>query len=203
VAPDGQDATDRSQRTRRSRESEGSTSIIEEIVVSAQKREENLEQVPISISVLDGSRLDQSSAHGITEALGRVPGVSAFPHTQGGGAFVTIRGAAASGPVFGGSSPVAYYLDSIPFGLAQTAIAPDANAYDLERVEVLRGPQGTLYGASAQNGVVRVLTKDADPETFDFKARASLSSVRDGGDGYRGDAAINLPLIEDKLAARV
>ena len=73
---------------------------------------------------------------------------------------------AAGGPLFSGSSPIAYYLDSVPFGLIKTAITPDSNAYDLDRIEVLRGPQGTLYGASAQNGVVRVLTKDANLEDF-------------------------------------
>jgi iron complex outermembrane recepter protein len=175
---------------------------LQEITVTAQKRKERVQDVPISISVLNGQDLDRSTVQGITEALTRVPGVAAIAHSQSGGTLVTMRGVAASGPVFGGSSPIAYYLDSVPFGLVQTAIAPDANAYDLERVEVLRGPQGTLYGANAQNGVVRVLVKDADPERFELKTRGSLSSTQEGGGNLRGDVALNVPLIEGKLAAR-
>ncbi len=176
---------------------------LEEIVVTAQKREERLQNVPISISVLSGGDLDKSTAQGITEALTAVPGVAAVAHIQGGGTLVTIRGVTASGPVYGGSSPTAYYLDTVPFGLVQTAIAPDTDAYDLERVEVLRGPQGTLYGASAQAGVVRVLTQDAKLDGFDIKGRV-VSSETDGGSGnYRGDMAVNVPIVEGKVAARL
>src|SRR4029077_10101721 len=97
---------------------------------------------------------------------------------------------------------VAYYLDSVPFGLVRSAVAPDSDAYDLQRVEVLRGPQGTLYGASALNGVVRVLTNDADLSNFDLRARASDSGTEFGGNNYRGDVAVNLPVVENKLAVR-
>jgi iron complex outermembrane recepter protein len=175
---------------------------LEEVVVTAQKREERLKDVPISISVLTGADLDKSPVEGVTEALNRVPSVATSPNFQGGGTLVAIRGAAAGGPLFKGASPAAYYLDSVPFGLVKSAIAPDSNAYDLERVEVLRGPQGTLYGANAQNGVVRVLTHDADLDAFEFKARTSASSTDEGGENYRADAALNIPLIEGKLGVR-
>lgn len=175
---------------------------LEEIVVSAQKRVENLQDVPISISVLSGADLDKSTAHGITEELSRVPGVAASVGGQGGGTVIRVRGVAPNGGLFSGSSPIAYYLDGIPFGLVDTAIAPDASGYDLQRVEVLRGPQGTLYGASALNGVVRVLTQDADLDQFAFKVRTSGSSTDHGGGNYRGDAALNAPIVPGKLAAR-
>lgn len=176
---------------------------IDEIIVTAQKRDERLQDVPISISVLRGGDLDKSTSEGITESLNRVPGVAAMPYSlQGGGTTVTVRGVAAGGPLFNGSNPVAYYLDSVPFGFVKSAIAPDANAYDLERVEALRGPQGTLYGASALNGVVRVLTHDADLNEFGFKARTSASSTEGGGGNYRGDMAVNVPIAPGKLAVR-
>lgn len=175
---------------------------VETVVVTAQKREERLQDVPISIAVLGGNELDSSTARGVTESLARVPGVMAQESYIGGGTQVAIRGVAASGPVLLGSSPIAYYLDSVPFGLINAAIAPDANAYDMQRVEVLRGPQGTLYGSSALNGVVRVLTNDADLNRLEGKARGSISSTKDGGENYRGDMALNVPLIEGKLAAR-
>src|SRR5687767_1647963 len=140
---------------------------LEEIIVTAQKREERLQDVPISISVLSGAELDQLTSDGVLEALERVPGVVATAPMAGSGAQLTVRGVSAGGATFNGSSPIAYYLDSVPFGLVKTAIVPDSNIYDLNRVEVLRGPQGTLYGASAQNGVVRVLTNDANPNEFE------------------------------------
>jgi iron complex outermembrane receptor protein len=183
--------------------SEGADGTMAQIVVTAQKREERLKDVPISISVLSGDKLDQSSAQGVAAELTRVSGVVAFPNLQaGGGTVISMRGVSAGSATFAGSNPVSYYLDSVPFGLVQSAVTPDSNAYDLERVEVLRGPQGTLYGASAQAGVVRVLTRDADLDRFEFKARASDSFTKGGGNNYRGDAAINVPIIEGKLAAR-
>jgi iron complex outermembrane receptor protein len=175
--------------------------VTEEIVVTAQKRQELLEDVPISISVLRGEELDRSNV-GVTDWLNRVPGVMATVNAQSGGTQLAMRGVTASSALFGGASPIAYYVDSVPFGLVKTAIVPDSNAYDLERIEVLRGPQGTLYGATALNGVVRVLTKDADLTEFDLKGRASFSTTEDGGNNYRGDMAINVPLVSGKLAVR-
>jgi iron complex outermembrane recepter protein len=175
---------------------------LEEVVVTAQKRQERLKDVPISISVLSGTELDQSTVAGITEALNRVPGVVTDTALQGGGTRIVVRGVGAGGAIFTGSSPISYYLDGAPFGLVKSAILPDSNAYDLERVEVLRGPQGTLYGANAQNGVVRVLTRDANLDELEFKARTSASGTKDGGENYRGDVAVNIPLVEGRLAAR-
>lgn len=179
------------------------SSTVGELVVTAQKREERLKDVPISISVLTGESLDRSAAQGTTEALSRVPGVAVNVTYQGGGTQLVVRGVTAGGALFNGASPVSYYLDSVPFGLVRQAIVPDANAYDLERVEVLRGPQGTLYGASAQNGVVRVLTHDARLDRYEGKARASIATTKGGDLSFRGDVAVNVPLIQDKLAARI
>ncbi len=151
--------------------------------------------------MLSGVQLDRANFSGVGEALNTVPGVASTEHYAG-GAHISVRGVAAGSPVFDGSSPIAYYLDSVPFGFVRTAVAPDANAYDMQRVEVLRGPQGTLYGATALNGVVRVLTAAPDLEEFEFKARTSASSTEDGGANYRADGAINIPIVPEKLAAR-
>lgn len=181
-------------------ENKGGDNDLEEIVVTAQKREQRLQDVPISISVLRGENLDKTTAESMSEILNRVPGVATT--VQNGGTLVAVRGVTAFGALFSGSSPIAYYLDSVPFGLVKTALAPDASAYDMERVEVLRGPQGTLYGATALNGVMRILTKDANVNRFEFKARTSASTTENGGNNYRGDMAVNVPIIEGKLAAR-
>jgi iron complex outermembrane recepter protein len=178
-------------------------SELTEIVVTAQKRRELLKNIPISITALSGADLDKSTIEGVAEALNTVPGVAAMQNWNGMGTRLSVRGVTPLGPWFSGSSPTGYYLDSIPFGLVRSALSPDAGAYDLERVEVLRGPQGTLYGASSLNGVVRILTHEADLNEFQFKARASGSTSEEGGGNYRGDMAINVPLIEGKLAARL
>jgi outer membrane receptor protein involved in Fe transport len=177
--------------------------MLADIVVTAQKREQRALDVPISMTVVSGADLDKSSTLSVSDALSMVPGVAVNINGQGGETQLTIRGVTASGSLFAGSSPIGYYLDSVPFGLVRSAVVPDANSYDLARVEVLRGPQGTLYGANALNGVVRVLTNEADLHDIDFKARGGLSSTEGGGGNWRSDAAINLPIIEGKLAVRL
>jgi iron complex outermembrane receptor protein len=179
------------------------SSDLDEVVVTAQKREQRAQDVPISLSVMSGADLDKSSIQSVTDALSLVPGVAVNTTGQGGETILTVRGVTASGALFAGPSPIGYYLDSVPFGLVRSAVEPDASTYDLNRVEVLRGPQGTLYGASALNGVVRVITNDADLNEFDFKGRAGLSTTEGGGGNYRGDMAVNLPIIEGALAARL
>lgn len=174
---------------------------VEEVVVTAQKREERLQDVPISVAVLGGNSLDEPTVQGVAEALSRVPGVVSALTARGGGntTQLVIRGV---GPQNAGSSTAGYYLDSLPFGFIRNSFAPDSNPYDMNRIEVLRGPQGTLYGASALNGVVRVLTKDANLDELEMKARALTSNTDHGGWNYRGDMALNVPIVEGKLAAR-
>jgi outer membrane receptor protein involved in Fe transport len=182
------------------------TPTLEEIVVTAQRREERLQDVPIAITVVQGNALDASSAVSLFDAIGNVPGVaitgSQNAGLQGGGAQLTIRGVTAGAPTLAGTSPIAYYLDGVPFGLVKSAVVPDLAPYDLDRVEVLRGPQGTLYGASAEDGVVRVITNDADLQNFDIKARLSGGATEGGGGNYEGALAVNVPIIEGKLAVR-
>jgi outer membrane receptor protein involved in Fe transport len=176
--------------------------IDKEIVVTAQKREERLKDVPVSLTVLDGRELDRSTADGINDVLRTVPGVAATDALQGGNTQLSIRGVTGAMPTLAMSSPIAFYLDGLPFSFVRNAVVPDADVYDLERVEVLRGPQGTLYGASALNGVVRVLTRDADLNDFAGKVRGIVSSTEHGGFNYRGDVSVNVPIVEGKLAVR-
>ena len=172
---------------------------IDEIIVTAQKRgEQTLVETPISIAVLQGSDLDNAGARSISDVLNGVGGVN-LVETQPGQNVISIRGSAA--PFFA-STTVGYYLDELPFSFVNFNFVPDVGAFDVERVEVLRGPQGTLFGASALSGVVRVLTHDADLEKFEFKTRARFESTEDGDGSYSGDVAANMPLIPGKLAIR-
>ena len=176
--------------------------VLQEIVVTAQKRTENVQDVPISISVLNGAQLDESTVENLSDILNAVPGVTTIPSFQAGTAQTVMRGVTASGPLLEQSSTVAYYIDAVPFGMVRSAINPDPNPYDVNHVEVLRGPQGTLYGANALDGVIRVLTNDPDLNRFDFKARTVVSGTQDGGANGGVDAAVNVPIIDGKLAAR-
>lgn len=176
---------------------------LEEVVVTAQKRgAQVLQDVPISMDVMTGRQLDASSYQGVNDALSSLPGVTLYDTAQSGGSRISIRGIAPAAAIVSTSATTAYYLDSMPFGFSRISVTPDANAFDLERVEVLKGPQGTLYGASSLGGVVRVLTHEANLDEFEFKARGDLSSTEFDGVNYRADAAVNVPIIPGKLAIR-
>jgi iron complex outermembrane recepter protein len=178
--------------------SDNSTSL-EEITVSAQRRgDERALDTPISIGVLSGASLDNGSAVSVSDALSQVGGVT-IVENQPGQTIIGIRGVIAGST---GTSTTGYYLDEVPFSFIDISQSPDANAFDLQRVEVLRGPQGTLFGANAMAGVVRILTNDPDLNEFEAKARVT-GSYTDGGSGnYGADLALNVPLIPGELAIR-
>lgn len=176
---------------------------LEEIVVTAQRRKETLQDVPISITVFSGKDLDASTASGVVQVLQAAPGFDSLTDLYSGGTVAfSVRGVSAAQTFGGGSGPVAFYLDGVPYGFLRNALYPDPNVYDLNQIEVLSGPQGTLYGAGSLNGVIRVLTHDANADEFEFKARTSISAVEDGGENLAGDMAINVPIIEGVLGVR-
>ena len=175
-----------------------SQSAIDEIIVTAQKREQSLAEVPISIAVLHGQNIDRNGARGVSDILNAVGSVNLI-EAQPGETSISIRGA--SSTIFSPTT-VGYYQDELPFSFIWFNLVPDTGAFDLDRVEVLRGPQGTLFGAGSLNGVVRVLTKDANLDQFELKTRTRFSSTEGGDASYSGDVAINLPMIPGKLAIR-
>lgn len=179
---------------------DGAASSVEEIVVTAQRRAEDLSDVPISIAAIPGTILDRSTARGTLDVLSTVAGVASAPTYAGNNVRLTVRGVSGDGAL---ASPIAYYVDGVPFGFTRASFVPDSSAYDLDRIEVLRGPQGTLYGASALNGVVRILTHDAEPGSFDAKGAVTGSSTEGGDSGYRTDASMNIVLVPDILAVRL
>lgn len=176
---------------------------LEEIVVTAQRRKEVLQNVPISITVLSGADLDSSTGSGLEEALRDAPGITSMDSLYTGGSVqYAVRGISAHGAYNAGSGPIAFYLDGVPYGFVRNAFYPDPNVFDLNSVEFLSGPQGTLYGAGSLNGVVRVLTHDANADEFELKARSLVSMTEGGGTNYGGDVAVNVPLIDGVLGAR-
>lgn len=175
--------------------------VLGSVVVTAQRREQAVQTVPISVVAIAGSRLEEDGARGINDALSQVSGVN-LVETQPGFTTISIRGATASYATQTGAAPIGFYLDELPFSFVTNAFIPDVGAFDLDRVEILRGPQGARYGASSLNGVVRVLTRDANLHAFEVKGRlrtaATERSERSGG----ADIALNVPLIADRLGAR-
>lgn len=192
-----------STRTFASSNIEDADEKLEEIVVTAQRREQRLQDVPIAITVLGGEALDSSTFTSFTDALRTIPGITSTNDPATGGNMISVRGVSNARARGGGAGPVAYYIDGTPYGFVRSAIVPGGGSlYDLERFEFLAGPQGTLYGANALNGVLRVLTRDPDLNAFEFKGRASGSTTEGGGENYGADAVLNVPLIDGKLALR-
>ena len=175
--------------------------VLEEIVVTAQKREQNLSDVPIPITALSGDSLEASGVVDFQSVGRQIPGAT-FAHSFSvANSIMTIRGLASAG---GGESTTSYYIDDFAYGSPGLGLAPSPNLFDLERVEVARGPQGTLWGASAMGGLVRLVTGEPDSTSgFGGKLQATGSTYEDGENSFSGDFAMNLPLIENELAARI
>jgi outer membrane receptor protein involved in Fe transport len=176
---------------------------LSEIVVTAQKRSENLQDVPISIEVLDAAKLDQLHIVNLDDYVKYSPSIS-YVRGQGqggngqpGSSHIYMRGVVSGGDGnHSGSQPsVGTYLDEQPVTTIDGT--PDVHIYDIERIEVLEGPQGTLYGASSEAGTVRILTNKPDPSKFASGYDVDVNRVDHGGTGYEFEGFVNLPLAEN------
>lgn len=175
--------------------------VLEEIIVTAQKRRQTLIDVPQSVSVVTGATLEKQQANTIQDYLKLVPGLQLAQDTPGQGRLV-MRGVNTGGV----ASTVSVYVDETPFGsssgLANGAIlAGDFDTFDIARVEVLRGPQGTLYGASSLGGVLKYITNEPDTRAVENRSRVGVETVKGGDLSYSGNTLVNLPINQD-LAVR-
>lgn len=174
---------------------------LEEIVVSAQKREQALADIPMSITAISGDVLEQLQADNFQDLVSLIPGFSLNTQRRG-VSRVTLRGINTGGV----AATVGVYVNDVPFGsssgLANAAIlSGDFDTFDLSRLEVLRGPQGTLYGASSLGGVMRYVTNAPNTEAFEGRIRASAESVDNGDVGYSLNGMLNVP-VSDSFALR-
>lgn len=173
--------------------------MIEEVVVTAMRREQNLQEVPSSISVMEASTINAKAAQDYRDYLTTVPGIN-FTEGNLGQTLVTIRGVSDG---LGATSPLTgIYFDETP--VTQSFVGTfDPNVFDLDRVEVLRGPQGTLYGASAMGGTVRLVTNKPDLELFEGAIEGRYGFVEHGDANWLTNGVVNVPLVEGKLGLRV
>lgn len=172
-----------------------------EIIVTAQKRDENLQDVPVPVSVLRGQTLAENNVVLLRDFADTVPSLNVSPGPSGGNQqMVVLRGIASSSF---GNPTVGVTVDDIPFGAFTREYSPDVDPSDLARVEVLRGPQGTLYGASSMGGLIKYVTVDPSTSRLSGRVEAGVNGVHNGeGPGYSLRVAVNAPVMED-LAVRV
>lgn len=176
----------------------------QDIIVTATKRNESIRHVAAPISAISGEELGRMNANSLGDYITRLPGV-VFNDYQPGVSEVVIRGIAATTYHEQGQTTVGYYLNEVdivepgfPIGI------PDVDTFDLDRVEVLRGPQGTLFGSSTLGGLVNYVAKIADPTKIDAAAEGLIGSTKNAGQAnYAVKAMVNVPIIADKLAVRV
>ncbi|MDB5368349.1 MAG: TonB-dependent receptor [Rhodospirillales bacterium] len=179
-------------------------SDVAEIIVTANKKSEKLSSIGAGISAISGDTLERLNANNLEDYLGFVPGVAFTSFGRPGQNQITIRGVAALGL----GSSVATYVDEIPVGSASNEAqgsnyTPDIDPADLDHVEVLKGPQGTLYGASSLGGVLKYVTKSPNLSSTDFTTSAEMGSIEHGEIGYKLRAAGSAPIVQDVLGVRL
>jgi outer membrane receptor protein involved in Fe transport len=166
----------------------------EAIVITAQKRAEPILKIPQSVTVIGGETLERQNARSFQDYLSQIPGLS-LEQPEPGVSRLVLRGVNTGGV----SSTVAVYVDETPFGsstgLVNGAIlAGDIDTFDLARIEVLRGPQGTLYGASSLGGVLKFVTNTPKIGELSARGRSGVEFVDGGGTGFNVNGVINVPL---------
>lgn len=173
----------------------------QDIVVTATRREERIQDVPISVTAFQQEELTEKGIVGFEGIARETPGVVLNRPTQNFNNF-TARGIATNGYNANLQSSVAVYIDELPISTIGNTTVVDPNLFDVERVEFLRGPQGTLFGSGSLSGAMRILTKSPDLDEFDASALVDLGLT--GSDSFRQryNLMVNVPVVTDKLAVR-
>jgi iron complex outermembrane recepter protein len=187
----------------RAQQQTASADQLQEVVVTAERRSETAQTTPISITAITGQDISSRGVTDLDTLAQAVPGLAIKSSGPGQTEF-EMRGLASVG---GNSAVVGFYLDDVPLsapgGQFNGRVVIDPNLYDLNRVEVLRGPQGTLYGSSSMGGTVKVVTNSPDPTAFDASGEAIASDTRSGGGFNEGvNGMLNVPL-GDTAALRI
>ncbi|MET0533438.1 MAG: TonB-dependent receptor [Steroidobacter sp.] len=176
---------------------------LEEIVVTATRRSERLQDVPLSITAFSQEELTQKGIVGYEGIARETPG-AVLNVASDNNVRLTARGISTNGWGAGLQTTTTIYLDELPLSTIGNTVTLNPNLYDVERVEFLRGPQGTLFGSGSLSGALRILTKSPDLANYDVSALLDIGHTPDGGGmRQRYNAMVNIPLIENTLALRV
>lgn len=181
---------------------ESADNLVEEVIVTATRRETTLQDTPMSISALSAESLERIGADDLLDIVGSVPGLNLRDNGPGQTRPI-IRGVQAAGEptvgIYFGETPI-----SGSSGTTNDAgrFTPEMKPFDVNRVEVLKGPQGTLYGGGSMGGTVRIIFNQPNASEFSAKINLDASTVEEGESGYQANAMVNIPIIEDKLALR-
>jgi iron complex outermembrane recepter protein len=181
-----------------------SVSVLEEVVVTAQKFEQKLSETPLSVTAISARNLEALGATQFRDFANTVPSLT-FTTSGVGSTQVNLRGITTGNNI---SPTIGIYVDEVPYGSSTpfasgAQLALDVGLFDVSRIEILRGPQGTLYGASTMGGLLKYVSVVPDTTAFGATARAGVVSTSGGGVGYDAAAAVNAPLADDKAALRV
>ena len=176
---------------------------LEEIVVTATRRAVSLEKVPISVAAYSQETMDRQSLRSFEDVARLTPGLTFERSTDGNtqSNTISIRGISSGA----GTATVGIYIDETPVQIRPDSLSssnPYPQLFDLERVEILRGPQGTLFGAGSEGGTVRFITPEPSLTKYSVVSRAEVSSTSKGGDSHELGGAIGGPIVEDKLGFR-
>ena len=177
---------------------------LDTVTVTATRRREPLRDVPLRVETLKVEALERSGAGSLADYVGTLPGIDVSSDGGPGRSQVSIRGVNIGA---GGTPTVGVYVDEVAFGSstlfgAEAAAALDLSLLDLHHLEVLRGPQGTLYGAGAMGGVLKYVTNEPDSYAFSGKLGLGVRQTRGGALGHTENAVINVPLSEGVAAVR-
>jgi outer membrane receptor protein involved in Fe transport len=178
---------------------EGATASVEEIVVTARKREENLQDIPASIQAIPQIVLEKMGANGLEDYTRFIPDVNVV-QSEPGSSSVIFRGVYTGGAGVG-QSPASVYFDELP--VTTTGDQPEIRMVDIARVEALIGPQGTLFGGSAQSGTLRIISNQPDPSQFEGIGEVTVKQGEETAFSHQVSGVLNLPFAEGKAALRL
>jgi iron complex outermembrane receptor protein len=184
-------------------QSSASPTTVADIVVTATRRAEKVQNVPASITALPQSFIQDTGAQKLADVAAAVPGLSLDQGLSGSQVF-TIRGANTTSLFANTQSPVGLYIDEVPVLDPFLPISvPQLQLFDVNRVEVLLGPQGTLFGAGSLGGAIRVITNKPNMSQYEAATEDTVRGASHGASSYAFNGMVNLPLVKDKLALRV
>ncbi len=174
---------------------------LESVTVTAQKRKEDPKKVPLSVSVIGGEAIAEDHITSLADLTRAVPNVSYSTQAGAGLGTLEMRGVSSQA----GSATVSIYLDDVSLTTRNLYSQGTAEPrfFDIDRVEVLRGPQGTLYGASSLGGTIKFISNQPDATRFSGNANTELSRTSHGGTNYMAQAVLNVPLVANQTALRI